>query len=553
MSQIQSYKTFKDFGKAIFIKGKVSNAPEGYHKIRVHLVFDVKHDGRHKARLVADGHLTKEPVETIYSGVVSIRNLRIALFLGTLNDLEIWGADIGNAYLEALTGEKIFIVAGPEFKELEGHILIIYKALYGLKSSGARWHDVLFDVLTDMGFSPSKADPDIWMRKAPGEDCYEYIAVYVDDLAIISTDPGNICKILKEKYNFKLKGDGPIDFHLGCCYTKDSDGTLVADPRRYIGKMMDTFERIFKEKPKKAKTPLIGGDHPELVDSELLDEEGTSHFQTLIGQLQWVITIGRFDVFTATMTLSRFRAAPRKGHLDRAKRIYGYLAHLPEGAIRFRIGEPDYSSLPTQEFDWTRTVYSNASERIPEDCPTPLGRYVTTTHYVDANLMHDIVTGKSVTAVLHLLNGTPIDWYSKRQSTVETATYGSEFVAARTAIDQITELRHSLRYLGVPIRERSYMYGDNRSVVLNATVPHSILSKRHHLLSYHRVREAIAAKYVAFYWKDGKTNPADILSKHWDFVSIWPMLKPLLFWKGEVQDLNKSNDDKAETTSCGEC
>ena len=190
LSQIQSYKTFKDFGKAIFIKGKVSNAPEGYHKIRVHLVFDVKHDGRHKARLVADGHLTKEPVETIYSGVVSIRNLRIALFLGTLNDLEIWGADIGNAYLEALTGEKIFIVAGPEFKELEGHILIIYKALYGLKSSGARWHDVLFDVLTDMGFSPSKADPDIWMRKAPGEDCYEYIAVYVDDLAIFSTDPG---------------------------------------------------------------------------------------------------------------------------------------------------------------------------------------------------------------------------------------------------------------------------------------------------------------------------------------------------------------------------
>ena len=262
---------------------------------------------------------------------------------------------------------------------------------------------------------------------------------------------------------------------------------------------MDTFKRIFKEKPKKAKTPLIGGDHPELDDSELLDEEGTSHFQTLSGQLQWVITIGRFDVFTATMTLSRFRAAPRKGHLDRAKRIYGYLAHLPEGAIRFRIGEPDCSSLPTQEFDWTRTVYSNASERIPEDCPTPLGRYVTTTHYVDANLMHDIVTGKSVTAVLHLLNGTPIDWYSKRQSTMETATYGSEFVAARTAIDQITELRHSLHYLGVPIREQSYMYGDNRSVVLNATVPHSILSKRHHLLSYHRVREAIAAKYVAFY------------------------------------------------------
>ena len=315
---------------------------------------------------------------------------------------------------------------------------------------------------------------------------------------------------------------------------------------------MDTFERIFKEKPKKAKTPLIAGDHPELDDTELLDEEGTQHFQTLIGQLQWVITIGRFDVFTATMTLSRFRAAPRQGHLNRAKRIYGYLFNLSDGAIRFRIGEPDFSSIPSQDFDWSRTVYSDAKEYIPHDCPEPLGRYVTTTHYVDANLMHDMITGKSVTAILHLLNGTPIDWYSKRQSTVETARYGSEFVAARTAVDQITELRHSLRYLGVPIRDRSYLFGDNRSVVVNATMPHSILSKRHHLLSYHRVREAIAAQYVAFYWKDGKTNPADILSKHWEFATIWPLLKPLLFWRGEVQDLYESSGDKAEPTSCGE-
>ena len=145
LSQIQSYETFKDHGKAIFTNGKVSNAPEGYQKIRVHLVFDVKHDGRHKARLVADGHLTKEPVETIYSGVVSIRNLRIALFLGSLNDLEVWGADIGNAYLEALTGEKLYIVAGPEFKELEGHILIIYKALYGLNLQA---HDGMMSFLT---------------------------------------------------------------------------------------------------------------------------------------------------------------------------------------------------------------------------------------------------------------------------------------------------------------------------------------------------------------------------------------------------------------------
>ena len=75
----------------------------------------MKHDGRHKARIVADGSLTPEPVENIYSGVVSQRHLRLCLFLGELNNLELWGADIGNAYLEAYTNEKLLIIAGREF------------------------------------------------------------------------------------------------------------------------------------------------------------------------------------------------------------------------------------------------------------------------------------------------------------------------------------------------------------------------------------------------------------------------------------------------------
>ena len=102
IEQIKEYEVFKDFGKAVYDKNKITNAPEGHQKIRVHFVFDVKHCGKFKARLVADGHLTKEPMETVYSGVVSIRNLRLAKFLAELNDLELWGADVGNAYLQAL-------------------------------------------------------------------------------------------------------------------------------------------------------------------------------------------------------------------------------------------------------------------------------------------------------------------------------------------------------------------------------------------------------------------------------------------------------------------
>ncbi len=131
MDQLHDYQTFKDLGKG-------AKPPDGYRRIRVHLVFDVKHDGRHKSHLVADGHLTEVPLESVYSGIVSLRGLCLVVFLAELNDLEIWATDIGNAYLEAETQEKVYIIAGPEFGELQGHTLIIFKALYGLHTSGLR-------------------------------------------------------------------------------------------------------------------------------------------------------------------------------------------------------------------------------------------------------------------------------------------------------------------------------------------------------------------------------------------------------------------------------
>ena len=247
----------------------------------MHFVFDVKHDGRHKARLVADGHTSQEPLDSVYSGVVSPRSLRLVLFPAELNGLQVHSADVGNAYLEAKTKERVYIVAGEGFGELKGHTLVIYKALYGLRSSGLRWHERFADTLRDMGFSPSKADPDVWMRYKDG--CYEYIAVYVDDLAICARNPKDITELLKNKYNYKLKGEGPITFHLGCDFSRDEDGTLKYGPKRYIDKMIDSFERLFGEKPRLDSSPLEKNDHPEIDESAFLLEEDISRYQSVIG------------------------------------------------------------------------------------------------------------------------------------------------------------------------------------------------------------------------------------------------------------------------------
>ena len=529
MQQLHEYETFKDIGYN-------TRPPDGYRKIRVHLIFAVKHDGRHKARLVADGHLTTVPTESVYSGVVSLRGLRLVIFLAELNGLDTWATDIGNAYLESCTRERVAIVAGSEFGELEGHTLIIHKALYGLRTSGARWHDKLADCLRSMGFFPSRAEDDIWIREKDG--VYEYVAVYVDDLCIASKDPQTIVDVLQKQHKFKLKGTGTIAYHLGMDFYREPDGTLCLAPKKYIEKMIGSFEQMFGHTPRETVTsPIEKGDHPELDVTELLDQDGVVMYQSLIGALQWVVTIGRFDVQTAVMTLSSFRAAPRRGHMERVKRIYGYLAKMRNAAIRIRTDIPDYSGLPDQVLDWSRSVYGELEEMLPTDAPKPLGKPVVFTHYVDANLMHCLATGRSVTGILHFINQTPIDWYSKKQATVETATYGSEFVAARTCVEQIIDLRNTLRYLGVPVHGCSYMFGDNESVVNSSTHPHSKLHKRHTMLSFHRVREAIASKMVNFYHIPGQENPSDILSKHWGYSQIWDILKPILFWNGDTADL----------------
>ena len=137
--------------------------------------------------MVAGGHLTDPPTEDAYSGVVSLKSVRLAMFITMHNGLQTAACDIGNAYLEAMTRKKLYANARKEFELLAGKILVIRKALYELKTSGALFHELLSETLKALGYRPSKAEPDLWIKDMG--TYYSYIAAYCDNLLICNKSP----------------------------------------------------------------------------------------------------------------------------------------------------------------------------------------------------------------------------------------------------------------------------------------------------------------------------------------------------------------------------
>ena len=512
------------------IKDSPQEIPNDYSYIPSHLVLDCKFDGRRKARIVAGGNHTNPEEQDIYSGVVSIEAVRILLFIADLNGLLVIAADISNAYLHGKTREKVYTKI--EFGKLEGKFLIIDKAQYGLKTSAARWHEVCSEVLLKIGFKPSKADADLWMRSKNEE--YEYIAVYVDDLIIASRQPMKVIEEIKKTGNFKLKGVGEPEYYLGGDIErkKREDGlgyVSKLSAKTYIKNVCEKIEKLFQITLRNYHSPLESGYHPELDDSCYLSDEDVSRYRMLVGSMYWAVTLGRFDVMFASITMARYNAMPREGHLKTCLRVFGYLKHHQKGAIRSNILMPELPGIENEEVrNWSQ-LYPDVEEKLPLDAPEPKGKAIRTWCMVDADHAHDIETRRSVTGVLFFLNGTPVKWYSKRQHTVETSTYGSEITALKIAIEITMEMRYKLRMLGVPIEGPTDILGDNQAVIINCSRPESILKKKSHSISWNYARESVACGICRLRAIKSSENLSDMLTKALAPNVLYELTKRILF------------------------
>lgn len=515
--------------KSVQVAFKVLDAgappPETHKEIPLIMIFDVKMDFTRKARLVAGGHTTKPPETLTYASVVSRDSVRLAFLIAKMNGLEMIMTDIGSAYLHAECSESYYAIAGKEFGEMAGRVVVIVRALYGLKSAGASWNHHLAREVSAMGFSPCKADADVWLREHTKEDgtrYYEYLFIYTDDILALSMDPlGRCIQPLVDK-GYVCKDIGPPTRYLGASIeeveVEGATGTIhkfwSMSAEKYLTLALETIETKLGEtlKHKKADTPISPSYHPEVDESAILGDEDANYYQSLIGILQWTVELGRIDVAYECQLMSGFSCAPRKGHLDALYGVFRYLKKYKKMKLVLDHRLRDMEQFDFKTFDWER-YYPEAMELIPDGMPDALGNPVQIIFFVDAAFATDLITRRSTTGIIIFVNGSPILWYSKRQATVETSTYGSEFTALRIAVEKVEGLRFKIRAMGLPMDGPANGFCDNQSVVLNATIPSSTLKKKHNSVNYHKSREAIASGSCRLAKEPGETNLSDICTK----------------------------------------
>jgi hypothetical protein len=519
-------KEMKNVKVAFNILEEEESIPVGYKFIPCHMIFDVKMDFSRKARYVAGGHTTDPPNAATYASVVSRESVRIALTIAALNDLEVMTADIRNAYLNAPVAEKVWTTCGPEFGPANnGKRAVVIRALYGLKSAGASFRNHLARCMRDLLWEPCEADPDVWMRPAvresDGFEYWEYVLIYTDDLLVISENPKEVLDKIDHYFPLKPGSITPPDVYLGAKISKYTlkNGVVAwaMSSSQYVQEAVKNVETYLRERnmslPAKATTPLTSNYRPELDVSAELDPERANYYMSLIGILRWSVEIGRMDITCEVSMMSSHMALPREGHLTQLFHMFAYLKRRHNTRMVF---DPSYPFVDEERFkaglDWT-VLYGDVQEAIPPNAPRPRGKEVVIRHYVDADHAGERLTRRSRTGYLTFLNMAPTNWFSKRQNSVETSTFGSEFTAMKVVTEANRGLRYKLRMLGVPINESSYVFCDNNSVVCNTTAPESTLKKKSNAIAYHCVREAVAMKEILITYEPTDTNLSDLMTK----------------------------------------
>ena len=457
--------------------------PDGRTPVGSKWVFRVKHksDGtieRFKARIVAKGYSQKYGIDydETFSPVVKFSSIRTLLAWAVQKGMYVHQMDVVTAFLNGPLDEEIYMVQPDGYiKPGEEHLVCkLKKSLYGLKQAPRCWNKALQEHLENIGFKQSDADPCVFVQNA---DKFAILAVYVDDLILITEDQQSMDKVKKSlSSQFKMKDMGKLHYCLGVSVVQDEkEHCLWLHQKQYI---LNLLEKYGMTNVKPVATPLD-------INVKLEKDDGVSKpvdavkYQSMVGSLLYAAIATRPDIAHAVGVVSKFNSKPTEAHLTAVKRIFCYLRGTVDLALKYQNVDKKFNVVGYSDADWAN----------------------------DRDDRHSI-TGN----VFKFANGA-ISWLSKKQAVVALSTAEAEYIALSSAAQEAIWLKRLLNDLGYKSEDGIQVLEDNQGAMALSKNPVGHARTKHIDIRHHFIREAVAEKVVTLQYCPSEDMVADILTK----------------------------------------
>ena len=414
----------------------------------------------------------------LYVPIASKNAIRVVAALAARQELLIYQLDVKTAYINADLDREVYMTIPEGLEGAEGGVLRLKKCLYGLRTSGNRWNNLLNSDMEEMGYKRVQADPAIYVREHQGE--VSYVGIIVDDVMIASkneTEYKRVLAGLSRKY--KMTDEGLLEYYVGI-EVEQKPGEIILRQRGYAKKVL---ERFGMEECNAVETPMVGkynkkmGPQTEEERSEMRQVD----YRGAIGAIRYLADTTRPELDNAVTTMSRFCNDPGREHWSGVKRIMRYIKGSLNYGLRYT-KDGDNNGL-------TMYGYSDADYGGCED------------------------TRKSVSGCIAMLAGGPVAWASRKQQCVTLSTMESEYVALTAAATELIWLRNLLGELKVPQLNPTVLYGDNVAANLQTKRPGVSRSAKHIDTKYHFIRECVSMEKLDVKHVRSSENLADVFTK----------------------------------------
>ena len=380
---------------------------------------------RHKSRWVVRGFTQEEGIDydETFASVVKPMSYKALFAVGAALDLEIEQMDVKTAFLYGHVDHEIYVEQPHQMTDGTSRVCKLRKALYGLKQAPRIWYHTLTNFLRDLGFEPITADLGIFVRSSV------YIAVYVDDLLIVSPSIAEIKRLKRSLRNrFQMTDLGPCSYYLGVSIQRERQNRrLLLSQEAYIDNIAHQFG-LDNSAP--VSTPIESSPLPENSPDYTCSPDQRTSYQRMVGSLMYIMLGNRGDIAYAVSVASRSLSNPGPQHMKLARRILRYLKGTKDLRLNYK------------------------------------GQLQTLRGFTDADWGGCRATRRSTAGYLFNIGSGAISWQSKRQGVVALSTCEAEFLGQTQATKEAVWLRRLLNELNMDQgTTATIICGDNQGAI----------------------------------------------------------------------------------------